>query len=110
MATHRLSDDASRLQDDAERLRDHGRRRFEALRDRAPDFARHATDKARDLFDDQVERWAGRGREVADHAGDELEQARVYVVERVQERPVTATVAALGVGFLLGVLLSGSRR
>ena len=43
-------------------------------------------------------------------AGESLENARVLVVEGVQERPLTATVAALGVGFLLGVLLSGSRR
>ncbi len=29
-----------------------------------------------------------------------------YVVERVKERPVTATLAGLGVGLLLGLLLA----
>ncbi len=35
-----------------------------------------------------------------------LDEAQRYVVERVKERPVTAALAGLGVGFLLGVLLS----
>ncbi len=35
-----------------------------------------------------------------------VDDAQRYVVERVKERPVTAALAGLGVGFLLGVLLS----
>ena len=75
-----------------------------------PQFARQASERARAALGDQVSHWRDRGEEYADAAGEGLETARVFVVERVQERPLTATVAALGVGFLLGALLAGSRR
>ena len=41
-----------------------------------------------------------------DNAGVHLEEAQKYVVERVKERPMTATLAGLGVGLLLGLLLA----
>lgn len=96
MPTTQLGDD---LRGDADRL---GRD--------LPRYAREASTRARDVIGDQVDRWRDRGEEYADVAGEGLETARVFVVERVQERPLTATAAALGVGFLLGVLLAGSRR
>ena len=40
------------------------------------------------------------------YSGPGVDEAQRYVIERVKERPVTATLAGLGVGFLLGVLLS----
>ncbi len=101
MATFR--DDASRVQDDAERLGRDTQRAARSGRDALPDYAR-------DLLGDRADKWRGQAEEYADLAGEGLENARVYVVDRVQERPLTATVAALGVGFLLGALLSGSRR
>ncbi len=39
-----------------------------------------------------------------------FEETQRYIVERVKERPVTATLAGLGVGFLLGLMLSGRGR
>jgi ElaB/YqjD/DUF883 family membrane-anchored ribosome-binding protein len=51
-----------------------------------------------------------RSRDYADVAGEQFDVAQKYVVDRVQERPVAATLAALGVGVLLGVLLAGGRR
>lgn len=103
-------DDVDRVQDDAERLGRDARRTAERGRDALPEYARQAADRARDLLGDRADEWRGRAEEIADLAGENLENARVYVVERVQERPLTATLAALGVGFLLGALLSGSRR
>ena len=44
------------------------------------------------------------------HASHTLEDAQRYLVKRVKERPVTATLAGLGIGFLLGMLLSGRGR
>ena len=96
MAATHLGDD---VRDEADRL---GRE--------LPRLAREASERARGVLGEQVGRWRDRGEEYADAAGEGLETARVFVVERVQERPLTATVAALGVGFLLGVLLAGSRR
>ncbi len=103
-------DDAARVHDDAERLGRDAGRAAERGRDALPDYARQAADRARDLLGDRADKWRDQAEEYADIAGEGLENARVYVVERVQERPLTATLAALGVGFLLGALLSGSRR
>jgi ElaB/YqjD/DUF883 family membrane-anchored ribosome-binding protein len=44
-----------------------------------------------------------------ENAGQQLDEAQKYVMERVKERPVTATLAGLGVGLLLGLLLAGGR-
>ena len=41
-----------------------------------------------------------------DNAGQQLDDAQRYVLERVRERPVTAALAGLGAGLLLGLLLS----
>jgi ElaB/YqjD/DUF883 family membrane-anchored ribosome-binding protein len=51
-----------------------------------------------------------RSRDYADVAGEQFDVAQKYVVDRVQERPVAATLAALGVGVLLGLMLAGGRR
>lgn len=105
-----LRDDAAEVRDGAGRLARDTRRTAADGREALPKLARQAGDKARDLLGDRVDRWRDQAEDVADVAGENLESARVYVVERVQERPLTATLAALGVGFLLGALLSGSRR
>ncbi len=39
-------------------------------------------------------------------AGETVDDAQRYVVRRVKERPVTATLAGLGVGVLIGLLLA----
>jgi len=50
-----------------------------------------------------------RGRVYADTAGETLDTAQRYVVERVQERPLTSAATALGVGVVIGLLLSSGR-
>ena len=65
---------------------------------------------ARKAFDDGVEQLRSQASDYADQAGDQLDTARLYMVERVQERPLTATLAALGAGFVLGLLFAGGRR
>lgn len=51
-----------------------------------------------------------RSRDYADVAGEQFETAQQYVADRVQERPITATLAALGVGVLVGYLLAGRKQ
>ena len=51
-----------------------------------------------------------QSRVYADSAGEQLDQAQQYVTERVRERPLAATGAALGVGVLIGLLLSAGRK
>jgi ElaB/YqjD/DUF883 family membrane-anchored ribosome-binding protein len=41
-----------------------------------------------------------------DMAEEHFDDASKYVIERVKERPITATLAGLGVGLLLGLLLA----
>ena len=51
-----------------------------------------------------------RSRDYADVAGEQFETAQQYVTDRVQERPIAATLAALGVGVVIGFLLAGGRK
>lgn len=71
------------------------------LRHRASEFAKTAQSA--------VSGGVGRAREQARHYGDltseQYGQARTYVVERIQDKPVSAVLAVLGVGIVLGVLL-----
>lgn len=59
---------------------------------------------------DGLEQLRAQSRAYADTAGEQLEQAQQYVTERVRERPLAATGAALGVGVLIGLLLSAGRK
>ena len=57
-----------------------------------------------------IEQLRAQSRTYADSAGQQIDQASHYMTERVKERPLAATGAALGVGVLIGLLLSSSRR
>jgi ElaB/YqjD/DUF883 family membrane-anchored ribosome-binding protein len=57
-----------------------------------------------------VDRLRVQSGDAAEVAGDQIDQAKLYVVDRVQERPFTATLAALGAGFVLGLLFASNRR
>ena len=105
-----LGRDARRFAGDARGAgRDLGRD-GERLVDHVRQLAPQVTDRARELWDDGLGSLREHGRHAAAAAGDQLEDGRAFMVDRVQERPITATFAALGVGFLLGLLISGSRR
>jgi len=71
-----------------------------------PELAR----TAQKVIAEGVERLRVQSGDAADVAGDQIDQAKLYVVERVQERPFTATLAALGAGFVLGLLFASNRR
>ncbi|MDB5453746.1 MAG: hypothetical protein JWO33_2324 [Caulobacteraceae bacterium] len=57
-----------------------------------------------------LEQLRAQSRVYADSAGEHIDEAQRYVTERVRERPLAATGAALGVGVLIGLLLSSGRR
>lgn len=82
-----------------------------------------ATDQARERLTDAAHRTEAAVREgmetlraqsraYADTATHQFDEAQRYVVDRVKERPVTATLAGVGVGLLIGLLLAsrGDRR
>lgn len=56
-----------------------------------------------------LEQLRAQSRTYADNAGEHLDDAQRYVVERVKEKPLIATGAALGVGVLIGLLLASGR-
>lgn len=62
------------------------------------------------VVQDGLEQLRAQSRAYADTAGQQMEQAQQYVTERVRERPLAATGAALGVGVLIGLLLSAGRK
>ncbi|MBE7216988.1 MAG: hypothetical protein INR64_00800 [Caulobacteraceae bacterium] len=113
-STDALGRDAARAADharsDADRLGRDAGRIADRVRDSAPEFVRQARDVFDERFGDLRDQGREYVREYASAAGDGLEDARSFMVDRVQERPITATLAALGVGFLMGLLISGSRR
>jgi len=59
---------------------------------------------------DGLEQLRAQSRAYADSAGEQFEVAQQYVTERVRERPLAAIGAALGVGVLVGLLLSAGRK
>ncbi len=56
-----------------------------------------------------LEQVRAQSRTYADNAGEQLDEAQRYVVERVRERPLMAAGTALGVGLLVGLLLASGR-
>jgi ElaB/YqjD/DUF883 family membrane-anchored ribosome-binding protein len=69
-----------------------------------------ARQRIEQVVQEGLERLRSQSRVYADNAGQQIEQAQQYVTERVRERPLAATGAALGVGVLIGLLLSSGRR
>ncbi len=67
-------------------------------------------DRAEKTVQEGLETLRAQTRVYADTAGQSIDEAQKYLTDRVLERPLTATFAALGVGVLIGVLLSGGRR
>ncbi|WP_245863788.1 hypothetical protein [Caulobacter mirabilis] len=74
----------------------------DAARERLTEAA-HRTEAA---VREGLETLRAQSRAYADTAGEQFDQAQRYVVERVKERPVTATLAGVGVGLLIGLLLA----
>jgi ElaB/YqjD/DUF883 family membrane-anchored ribosome-binding protein len=73
-----------------------------ALKARLADVAGIASSLLKDL----AKAVRARGRAYAGPAGQSVDEAQRFLVERVKARPVTAMFAGLGAGLLLGLLLS----
>lgn len=84
-----------------------------ALRDSLAAAERRLSEAAKTaerVIKDSIETIKAQTQAYSGPAGQTVDEAQRYVVERVKERPVTATLAGLGVGFLLGLLLSSRGR
>jgi ElaB/YqjD/DUF883 family membrane-anchored ribosome-binding protein len=69
-----------------------------------------ASRKFEQAVSEGIEQIRAQSRAYADTASQQLDEAQRFVVEHVRERPLVTTGVALGVGVLLGLLLSGGRR
>lgn len=89
---------------------EHAERSFaqaaEAARVQLTDAARRIEKSVTEGFDTL----RAQSRAYTDTAGQSLEEAQAYASERIRERPITATLAGLGVGVLIGLLIAGSSR
>jgi len=66
--------------------------------------------RAEKAVQEGLETLKSRSGDYSEIAGQRLDQAQTYVRGQVQERPLTTTLAALGVGIVVGFLLTGGRR
>jgi ElaB/YqjD/DUF883 family membrane-anchored ribosome-binding protein len=98
-ATTEFADDAKSGVDKAKGLTAEAQRSFADARARIEQAVQ-----------DGLEQLRAQSRAYADTAGEQFEQAQQYVTERVRERPLAAIGAALGVGVLVGLLLSAGRK
>ncbi len=89
---------------------DHGQRAFAEAIGAAERTFSEAAKTAEKVFREGVESLRSQTRVYGEEAGQRVDEAQRYVLERVKERPVTATLAGLGVGLLLGLLLSSRNK
>lgn len=68
-----------------------------------------AAKKFEGVVQEGLEQLRAQTRAYADTAGEQFDEAQRYMVERVRERPLAATGAALGIGVLVGLLLAAGR-
>jgi ElaB/YqjD/DUF883 family membrane-anchored ribosome-binding protein len=67
---------------------------------------REAAKRIEQVMREGVEQFRTRSEPYRDSASQQIDEAQKYVVERIKERPVVATLAGLGVGLLLGLLMA----
>jgi hypothetical protein len=75
------------------------------LEEALADFRERATQVAQET----IESLKSQARPYIGDAGQRLSEAEKYLVDRVQRQPLTTTLAALGVGVLVGLVLAGGR-
>lgn len=83
-----------------------GQRVFNEAVSAAKTLLADATRTTEKAIKDGVETLKAKTKAYSGPASRTVDDARRHVVERMKERPVTAALAGLGAGFLLGVLLS----
>ena len=81
----------------------------EAIQDTEESFSA-VSERLEKAVQDGLELLRAQTKTYAAKAGEQLDTAQHYVVERVQERPLTSAFAALGAGVLIGLLLAGRDR
>ena len=89
---------------------DHGKQTLDEAIANAERTIAEAAKTAERALRDAIDTLREHIKPYRDNAGQQFDEAQRYVTERVKERPMTATLAGLGVGFVLGLLLSNRSR
>jgi|SRR5215217_370218 len=85
----------------------HAERSFVEVADQARERLSEAATRTEAAVREGLDTLRAQSRAYTDTATQQFDEAQRYVVERVKERPVTATLAGVGVGLLIGLLLAG---
>lgn len=70
---------------------------------------REAAKRIEQAMREGMEQLRNRAEPYTESATQQIDEAQKYVVERIKERPVIATLTGLGVGLLLGLLMAANR-
>ncbi len=84
-----------------------------ATAEAAAETSRVLTDlgrKAQGAVKERLDGLSGPAKDYTDDAGERLETAQQYVVDRINEKPVPAALTALAIGLALCFLLAGRSR
>jgi ElaB/YqjD/DUF883 family membrane-anchored ribosome-binding protein len=108
--TSSAANEAKEARKAANNAADHGERAFAEAVSAAERTLSDAAKTAEKVFREGVESLRSQTRVYTDSASQRVDEAQRYVMERVKERPMTATLAGLGVGVLLGLLLSNRNK
>jgi ElaB/YqjD/DUF883 family membrane-anchored ribosome-binding protein len=107
-------EDASREADAATSaahdLAEHGRRAIKEALHVAEGRLNDAATVAEQAFREGVEAFLNQARGYGDAAEERLSDSGRYVLARVKDRPLTAAMVGIGVGIVLGVLLSSKSK
>jgi ElaB/YqjD/DUF883 family membrane-anchored ribosome-binding protein len=106
MTTESLNHAVDEAKSAAETAGDQGQKAFNEALAVAERTITEAAKKAEKALKESIETLRAQTKIYGETAGQQAEEAQRYVLERVKERPVTATLTGLGVGVLLGLLLS----
>ena len=104
------TDEAMEARKAANSAVDHGQNAFNDAVGAAERKLSEAARTAERVLREGVDALRAQTRVYTDNAGQHVEDAQRYVMERVKERPMTATLAGVGVGLLLGLLLSNRNK
>lgn len=102
----RLDKAASEARSAGAGLMEHGQKAIGEIVSAAEKAISEAARNAEKTLKENLEGLRARAQDYGEETGDNFEDAQAYVIERVKERPVTATLTGLGLGLLIGLLIA----
>ncbi len=73
------------------------------------EMIKHEVEHATHVLAERAKEAEAKVRHFADHAGDDVTRLSRQTKARIEENPIPATLIALGVGFILGAILTRPR-